>query len=267
MIAVVVAGAIYLLIVDATKRSGVPAMTAQPITATPTASDTSSPEASSASPSAGPTPSASPRVSRSPTRSPSAAPSPVPVKVTRENLPKVGDMEWLRAGDWLIAGTRTGLGEQPVSACISDDLARYDGTTAVLRRDFTLPDNGLGTAVALSYDSAQAAAASFQTMSQAAGGCQGALQGGGFTHIAKVKRYDVPIPEGITGTFYETSYRAQGQDQSYESIGLAVAGTRVLLLTMIVVEPDSHWSYAEGGSEPLHPMFRSLAKAAQRLTV
>ena len=264
MIAVVVAGAIYLLLVDGTKRSGLPAITAQPSTTTPSPSDTPTAEPSSASPSAEPTPSPSQSRSASPGRS--ATPAPVPEKVTRDNLPTVGDLEWRPGADWVAAGTKTGLGEQPVSACISDDLAGYDGTTAVLRRDFTLPDNGHGTAVALSYDTAQAANASFQTMSQAAAGCQSALQRGGFTHLAKVKRYVVPIPEGITGTFYETSYRAQAQDQSYESIGLAIAGTRVLLLTMIVVEPDSHWSYAEDGAKPLHPMFRSLPRAAQRLT-
>jgi hypothetical protein len=263
MIAVVVVGAIYLLIADGTKQTAVPVITAQPATATPSPSETPSVEPSSAAPSAEPTPTASRSASATPRHSPS--PTPAAAKLTRDNLPKAGDMEWLRPGDWLVAGTRTGLGEQPVGACVADDLGSYDGTKTVLRRDFTLPDNGRGTAVALSYDTAQAASASFETISQAAAGCRSALQHAGFTHLAPVKRYVVSIPEGITGTFYETSYRAQGQDQNYESVGLALAGTRVLVLTMIVVEPDSHWAYAEESDKPLHPMFRSLPRAAVRL--
>jgi hypothetical protein len=176
-------------------------------------------------------------------------------------------MEWQKAGDWLIDGTRRRLGTEPVSTCVSEDIAGYDGTVGVLRRDYTLPDNGRGTAVALNYDTTQAASAAFLDLTQAAEGCRAALQLGGFTHVSKIKNFDVVIPEGITGLFYEASYRPSGQDQTYESIGLSLAGNRVLLLSMIVVEPDSHWSYGEGGTKPLHPMFRTLPKAAERLTL
>jgi hypothetical protein len=177
-------------------------------------------------------------------------------------------MEWRHAGDWVLAGTRTGLGAEPVSTCIADNIASYDGTTRVLRRDYTLTGKGRGTAVALSYDAAQAASAAFLNLTQAAEGCRAELvQAGGFTKVAKIKNYDVTIPEGITGTFYEASFRPDGQDQTYESIGVALAGTRVLLLTMIVAEPDSQWSYRAGGTKPLHPMFRTLPKAAERLTL
>jgi hypothetical protein len=270
MIVAVVAAAVYLLVNRGSQRTAIPALTAQPSTATPNPSEKSSLEPTSATPSASasstPTSTRTATVSRTATTSRSSSASAVS-KITNSNLPRTQDMEWQKAGDWQIDSTRTGLGAEPVSTCISDDLAGYDGTTAVLRRDYTLPDNGRGTAVALNYDTAQAASAAFLNLTQAAEGCQAALQLGEFTHVAKIKDYDVVIPEGITGLFYESSYRPSGQDQTYESIGLSLAGTRVLLLSMIVVEPDSHWSYSEGGAKPLHPMFRTLPKAAERLTL
>jgi hypothetical protein len=269
MILAVVAGAIILITGD-TQRTAIPALTAQPTTATPSPSEESSIEPTSAEPSASPSSvPASTRPATAP-RTATARPSPsfpAVSKITKSNLPRAKDMEWQKAGDWLIDGTRTGLGAAPVSTCISDDLAGYDGTVAVLRRDYTLPDNGRGTAVALNYDTTQAASAAFLNLTQAAEGCQAALQLGGFTHVAKIKDFDVVIPEGITGLFYEASYRPSGQDQTYESIGLSLAGNRVLLLSMIVLEPDSHWSYSEGGTKPFHPMFRTLPKAAERLTL
>jgi hypothetical protein len=270
MILAVLAGAIYVLTAGSRQRTAIPALTAQPTTATPSPTEESSVEPTSAEPTA--SESSTPTSTRTTTASqtattrrlPSAAAAP---KITTSNLPRTQDMEWQKAGDWQIDGTRTGLGAEPVSTCISDDLASYDGTTAVLRRDYTLPDNGRGTAVALSYDSTEAASAAFLNLTQAAEGCKAALQLGGFTNVAKIKDFDVVIPEGITGLFYEASYRPSGQDQTYESIGLSLAGTRVLLLSMIVVEPDSHWSYSAGDSKPLHPMFRTLPEAADRLTL
>jgi hypothetical protein len=270
LILVVVAGAIYILATGGTQRTAVPVVTAQPSSATPSPSELSSVEPTSAEPSA--TESSTPTSTRTATASKTATASRSPsaravAKITTGNLPRTQDMEWLKAGDWRIDGTRKGLGAEPVSTCISDDLAGYDGTTAVLRRDYTLPDKGRGTAVALSYDSTDAASAAFLNLTQAAAGCQAALQLGGFTHVTKIKDFDVIIPEGITGLFYEASFQPSGQDQNYESIGLSLAGTRVLLLSMIVVEPDSNWSYGAGGSKPLHPMFRTLPKAAERLTI
>lgn len=269
LIVVVVAGAIYILVTGGTQRTAIPIVTAQPSTATPRSSELSSVEPTSAEPStagsSAPAPTRTPTASRTATATRSASVHAV-AKITTGNLPRTEDMEWQKAGDWLIDRTRTGLGAEPVSTCISDDLTAYDGTTAVLRRDYTLPDTGRGTAVALTYDTTQAASAAFLNLTQAAEGCRSALEQGGFTHVAKIKDYDVVIPEGITGLFYESSYRPSGQDQTYESIGLSLAGTRVLLLSMIVIEPDTRWSYSEGG-KPLHPMFRTLPKAAERLTL
>jgi hypothetical protein len=271
MILAVVAGAIVILVTGGSARTAIPALTAQPTTATPSPSEQSSVEPTSESPSAreSSTPTSTPTVTASRTtatksRSPS---SPAISKITTSNLPGRQDMEWQKAGDWLIDGTRKGIGAEPVSTCVSEDIGGYDGTVGVLRRDYTLPANGRGTAVALNYDTRQAASAAFLNLTQAAEGCRATLQLGGFTHVSKIKNFDVVIPEGITGLFYEASYRPSGQDQTYESIGLSLAGSRVLLLSMIVVERDSNWSYREGGTKPLHPMFRTLPKAAERLTL
>jgi hypothetical protein len=274
MILAVVVAAIYLLTRGSTQRTAIPALTAQPSTATPSPSESSSVEPTSVEPttqpSASPTPAAvSTRTVTAPPTSSSRSRSAAPhaSKITKSNLPTRADMEWQRAGDWVLSGTRTGLGAEPVSTCISDDIASYDGMTAVLRRDYTLTGKGRGTAVALSYDAPQAASAAFLNLTQAAEGCRAELLQGDFTNVTKTKDYDVVIPEGITGLFYEASFQPDGEDQTYESIGLALAGTRVLLLTMIVAEPDSQWSYSAGGAKPLHPMFRTLPKAAERLTL
>ena len=270
MILAVVVGAIVILVTGGNQRTAIPALTAQPTTATPSPSEESSIEPTSAEPSASPSSVPAPTRAATASRTATTRRSPfVPAvsKITTGNLPRAQDMEWKKAGDWLIDGTRKGLGAEPVSTCISDNIAGYDGTVAALRRDYTLTDNGRGTAVALNYDTTQAASAAFLNLTQAAESCQAALQLAGFTHVAKIKDFDVVIPEGITGLFYEASYRPSGQDQTYESIGLSLAGSRVLLLSMIVIEPDSNWSYSEGGAKRLHPMFRTLPKAAERLTL
>ena len=270
MILIVVGGAIYLFLLNpGASRTAIPIPTAQPTaSATPTPSDTPTPTptAGPTETTATPTPTPAPTTA-SPTPTPTGASSSIAAsELTTKNLPTAADLVWTNANRWKIDSTITGLGQSPVSICIGNDIAGYEGITKVLRRDYTLADTGYGTAVAMTYDSAPAAAAAYATLNDKGTQCQRTLAAmPGFTNVAKPKRYPVTIPEGIDGVFFENSFRPDdGQDQTYESLGFALAGRRVLFVSMVAIEPDSHWSYGSG-SKPPHPMFSSLAAGAARL--
>lgn len=274
MILVVLVGAGYLLMNHRSAELAVPVPPSAASTSSravsPSGETPRDPVATSAtteppSSSARPAKTATPKPSKTPTPAGSTA---VSRALAEKNLPSGDEMEWQQTGDWIVNDTITGMGSDPISSCLPGDPTPPAKAQQMLRRNYTLPDVGYATAVAVKFADASAADRAFAAWSSDAAACQSTLTESGFTKVKQVRTFGVDIPEGISGNFYETAYRPPDQDPTYESVGLALAGDRVLFLSMIALTPDSNWSYGDGKNSqlPLHPMFRTLPKAAERLT-
>jgi hypothetical protein len=236
----------------------------------PTAAVPSSP-ATTPQPSATPTPTLTvvPDAPTSPAP-PSHPPAAVkPRRLTEKNLPTSQDLVWEQAADWRDEATYDGAGEDAPSLCLPQDSTGFDGTQAIFRRNFTLPDQGYATALIVSFETASQAEANFWLMSNDASGCRATLQKGGFDAKEPTQFYDVEIPEGITGKFLQISYQQRKQpDTTNETIGLVLAANRVLFLSMVVQADHAVWSFPGSTDHDrlMHPMAQSLANAAERLT-
>jgi hypothetical protein len=236
----------------------------------PTAAVPSSPATTPRpSPTPTPTPTVMPDAPTSPappSRAPAAA---KPRRLTEKNLPTSQDLVWEQAADWRDDATYDGAGDDAPSLCLPQSSTDFDGVQAIFRRNFTLPDQGYATALAFSFETASQAEANFWLMSEDASGCRATLKEGGFDAKAPTRFYDVEIPEGITGKFLQISYQQRKQPETTkETIGLVLAANRILFLSMVVQADDAVWSFPGSPDHDhlMHPMAKSLANAAERLT-
>lgn len=264
----VIIGAIVLFVIrPGQQQAGLPAISSQPsASVTPSASATPTPTA------AEPTDEASDEETEAGT--PTAKPSSTKEQDTarpleKNNLPTVEDLHWWRDAVWLEDSSTEGLGEGALSNCVSNENAAGLAAEGVLRRDFTLPDTGYATAVAMNFDTPAAASKAFASLNQLVEGCATTLSPDDFADIRPVQAYPVDLPQGIDGRFFRTSYTLAQQDPAYETTGVALAGNRLILLSMVVVVDDDLFTYDPKNAtdaKPLHPMFKSLTESAERLT-
>lgn len=255
MIVAVAAGLVWF-VVDGRTNSAVPA---PPPTLAVAATASATP-----SPSPRPTPSTSPSPSVSPSPDASASRSnggsAFSEPLTQKGLPTDDDLS-ASGQDWSADASYDGPGEAP-SLCVGQDLTSLDGLEQIFRRDYTLEDEGYGTALIFDLDDVAAAEAVAEALVKDAADCRTPLTEAGFLAENPDGPTDVAIPEGIWGRTIAVTYR-QGEEQpvTREGIGVARAGNRVLFLSLVVQGVEDGED-----ADARQDLAQALTRAAERLT-
>lgn len=198
-----------------------------------------------------------------------------PDQLAEENLPWEADLEWHDPGDWKAAGLWEGEGPEQTTKCLTEDpLDEAISPTSMYQRDFTLP-GGTGTergsALIMEFEENRDADRVYGWLAEmAAVNCHDTLQLKGFTPIGPLQGHRISIP-GTEARFTEVTYREELDDDKqeafFESIGAVRDGNKIALVSMTIWAMDSNWSYDpdDGTGLPMHPMYRTMPKVADRL--
>lgn len=183
--------------------------------------------------------------------------------LTQKGLPTDDDLA-ASGLDWSSEASYDGPGEAP-SLCLGQDLTTLDGLQQIFRRDYTLDQEGYGTALVFDFDDVAAAESVADALVKDAAGCRTPLTKAGFLAEKPGGPTDVAIPEGIWGRTVDVTYR-QGEEQpvTREGIGVARAGNRVLFLSLVVQIGEDDGD-SEGG-DTRQDLGEALTRAAERLT-
>ena len=219
-----------------------------PTTATASPTPTATPEATpSQGPTASATPSASPSASTAP--SPTAPPAPAPassVLLSAAELPRLND-----EAPWSVVRTRP-VGSEAFGVC-----ARFDaltiGADSGVERTFAHAEDDAAQQV-LDFPDPKNATRAAAVLDSWRKGCGSRVPG----ENARVRaRTDVPVGQG-RGWFYLVSWEEDGVGR-WESFGMAVSGSRMVLLRMDHAGEDHN--YAPGRD----PLERGLQRAAAKM--
>lgn len=219
-----------------------------PTTATASPTPTATPEATpSESPSASATPSASASATAAP--SPTAPPAPAPassVLLSAAELPRLND-----EAPWSVVRTRP-VGSEAFGVC-----ARFDaltiGAESGVERTFAHAEDDAAQQV-LDFPDPKNATRAAAVLDSWRKGCGSRVPG----ENARVRaRTDVPVGQG-RGWFYLVSWEEDGVGR-WESFGMAVSGSRMVLLRMDHAGEDHN--YAPGRD----PLERGLQRAAAKM--
>ncbi|MDQ4008105.1 MAG: hypothetical protein M3211_08445, partial [Actinomycetota bacterium] len=209
------------------------------------------------------------------TQAPTVVPEPERPPL-REALLTADQTRYFETGDFEVTDTVRGEGDAPVSACQRDRLgAQGLGALEVWRRDFAFKDGGdlrMRTAV-LQLEDAASAQQAYATLRSWVEGCEPTLlEQRGF------ERADVRGDWYATGPgqqeFTVFTYGPVPGDEFeelafFDGTGIAVAGTRVMLVSMRVPGQDWNWAYDERTARQtglgLHPMFVTMKAAHANL--
>lgn len=186
------------------------------------------------------------------------------------NLPWEKDLDWAETGDFKVDGQWTGPGPGNASICLRGDPSEELGAQGVFRRSYDLPEFHVAGADALimEFESNEVADEAYGTLATWATECQETLEEKGFIYYG-AEGYRVSHP-GTEARFTELSYvymDGGSEEQRSESLGAVRDGNKVALVSMNVLNEDEpDWAHeGDGTGLPLHPMYGSLPKVADRL--
>lgn len=205
---------------------------------------------------------------------PSEAAPPDPI--TESNLPWEADLEWQQPGDWKAAGLWEGEGPEQATKCLTEDpLDEAISPTNMYQRDFTFPGGTgkeRGSALIMEFDENRDADWVYGWLAEmVAVNCHDTLKLKSFTPVGELEGHRISIP-GTEARFTEMSYREELDDDQqeayFESVGAVRDGNKIALVSMTIWGMDNNWSYESDDSTelPLHPMYRTMPKVADRLT-
>lgn len=210
-----------------------------------------------------------PKRSPSPTRPPSASPDQGPRQqarppITEDNLPGAADLAWRATGDWHERPAAEETGDQVPSVCLPSVTVLANPTT-MLRRDYTLAETGHGTALIADYASDAEASDVYAELRRAVRDCPTLLRQQGYLQPSPVAAEPVPLPAGIVAEHLRLEYQQRQSKPATESVGLVLAGNRLLMLSMVTPAEDTSWAKDPAGQPQDHPMMRTLPVVAGRL--
>lgn len=207
---------------------------------------------------------------------PAARPPETTPTLPRSVLLQAAQTWYNQAGDFQASSTVHGPGDVPVSVCQRGSLAKL-GVVAMWRRDFVFRDAGgpLLRSAALQFADAQTASAAYRTLQAWAGECEATVRSRGYdSFVDNGQWYDVDSGEGSAQfrsgmQFGPVDGDTTGEMTYFEDQAVAVVGSRVMFMSLLVAGQDHNWAYSEGDSQqsgvPLHPMFHMLPTAAHQL--
>jgi hypothetical protein len=205
---------------------------------------------------------ASPSPSRSEQEEPpSEQPRPA---ITEDNLPAATDLAWRATGDWQEQPGSQESGDQVPSVCLPSVTVLANPTT-LLRRDYTLSTSGHGTALIADYATDTEASDAYTELRRSVRDCPTMLRQQGYLQPSPVAAKPVPLPEGIIAEHLRLEYQQRQSKPATESIGLVLAGNRLLMVSMVTPAADTTWAKDPAGQPQDHPMMRTLPVAAGRL--
>lgn len=191
------------------------------------------------------------------------------------NLPSERTMAWHHRGDWISQGTTRSDEPTSPSPCLTRPLNDYRGArSSTSERSFALEgsDRDTALAVVVQFDNVTHATAAERAVRRALQACDDTLADDasyvGTAHPTPARRVDT---ERGTARFTEVDYvtltDADEQVGTFEAVGTVRTGRRLLVVSMAVHGQDNNWSYVADDPTglPLHPMYRTLPRAANRL--
>lgn len=195
--------------------------------------------------------------------------------ITQSNLPWEADLEWQEPGDWKAAELYEGEGERQTTKCLQEPVVEMgEGLEGIYQRDFDYAGGTgkeRGSALILEYETNQQADEIYGALARmAAIECHQELERQGYTPVGELTGHRISIP-GTEARFTEMSYRAAEDDDQeeayFESVGAVRDGNKIALVSMTMWGMDNNWSYEpdDGTGLPLHPMYRTMPKVADRL--
>ena len=197
-----------------------------------------------------------------------------PDPLVEGNLPWEADLEWHDPGDWQAAGLWEGEGPEQTTKCLTEDpLDEAISPARMYQRDFTFPGGTgpeRGSALIMEFDENRDADWVYGWLAEMVGtNCHDTLQLKGFSPVGQLRNHQISIP-GTEACFTEVTYRHELDDDEqeafFESVGAVRDGNRIALVSMTVWGMDNNWSHEGDGTElPLHPMYRTMPKVADRL--
>jgi hypothetical protein len=196
--------------------------------------------------------------------------------LSEDNLPTADQIPWSER--FVFEQTEPQDGE--LTQCAKESWEAL-GADSQLRRDFrriTVPGaapaeyNAYARSMALDFASEADAQTAYQTISQWIQSCATTLQGHFYDRASGGDQWtDVNVKAG-QARFAELSYGpvpGTGTDEVgfFESVGLARVGDRVLVVSLVDISTESHWSYAPDDPTglPMHPFFTTLPGGADNL--
>lgn len=188
------------------------------------------------------------------------------------NLPWESDLEWHEAGDWKATDLYAGEeGEERTTKCLRGPVVHELNVDRMYQRDYEYPDaeKNRASALILEFETNKVADRAYSELATWATECAATLDDQGYTQFGPARGHLISIP-GTEARFTELSYRHasdNGDEAFFESIGAVRDGNKVALVSMTSWGMDNNWSYDENDESdlPLHPMYRSMPKVAERL--
>ncbi len=184
--------------------------------------------------------------------------------ITDDNLPAAADLAWRASGDWQEEAGTAESGDQVPSVCLPSITVLANPTT-LLRRDYTLSDRGHGTALIADYASDTEAGEAYTELRRSIRDCPTMLRQQGYLQPSPVAAKPVPLPEGIVAEHLRLEYQQRQGKPATESVGLVLAGNRLLMVSMVTPAADTTWAKDPAGQPQDQPMMRTLPVVAGRL--